>query len=113
MSFLGKSDDKNVRLSNAHKYVETLVFNKKDDLDIAIAERINSRIIKDIQYQYAETSNSCTYSVMIIYDTWAEKARNEKENQKQKDYKGDQLLNVKNFLKKFQIRNLGITKLEL
>ena len=27
--------------------------------------------------------------------------------------KGDQLWNVKNFLKKFQIRNLGITKLEL
>lgn len=83
MSFLGKSEDKNVRLSNAHKYVETLVFNKKDDLDIAIAERMNSRIIKDIQYQYAETSNSCTYSVMIIYDTWAEKARNEKENSKE------------------------------
>ena len=50
MSFLGKSDDKNVRLSNAHKYVETLVFNKKDDLDIARAERMNSRIIKDFQY---------------------------------------------------------------
>ena len=80
MSFLGKSDDKNIRLSNAHKYVETLVFNKKDDLDIAVAERIQTRSIKDIQYQYVETSNSCTYSVMIIYDTWAEKARNEKEN---------------------------------
>ena len=72
-------DDKNIRLSNAHKYVEPLVFNKKDDLDIAIAERMNSRIIRDIQYQYAETSNSCTYSVMIIYDTQAEKSRNEKE----------------------------------
>ena len=63
-----------------NKKIETLVFNKKDDLDIAIAERMNSRIIKDIQYQYVETSNSCTYSAMIIYDTWAEKARNEKEN---------------------------------
>ena len=83
MSFLGKSDDKNVRLSNAHKYVETLVFNKKDDLDIAVAERIQTRSIKDIQYQYVETSNSCTYSVMIIYDTWAEKTRNEKENSKE------------------------------
>lgn len=30
-----------------------------------------------------ETQNSCTYSVMIIYDTWAEKARNEKENSKE------------------------------
>ena len=77
---MSNSVDKNIRLSNAHKYVEPLVFNKKDDLDIAIAERMNSRIIRDIQYQYAETSNSCTYSVMIIYDTWAEKARNEKEN---------------------------------
>ena len=67
MSFLGKSDDKSVRLSNAHKYVETLVFNKKDDLDIAVAERIQTRSIKDMQYQYVETSNSCTYSVMIIY----------------------------------------------
>lgn len=76
-------DNKNIRLSNAHKYVETLVFNKKDDLDIAIAERMNSRIIKDIQYQYAETSNSFTYSVMIIYDTWAEKVRKEKENSKE------------------------------
>lgn len=59
-------DDKNIRLSNAHKYVETLVFNKKDDLDIAIAEHMNSRIIKDIQYQYAETSNFCTYSVLTL-----------------------------------------------
>lgn len=79
MSFLGKNEDKNVRLNNAHKYVETLVFNKKDDLDITIAERINTRIIRDIQYQYAETSNSCTYSVMIIYDTCAEEKRNEKD----------------------------------
>ena len=63
MSFLGKSDDKNIRLSNAHKYVETLVFNVK--------------LIS------CKTSNSCTYSVMIIYDTWAEKARNEKENSKE------------------------------
>lgn len=68
MSFLGKNKKENVRLSNAHKYVETLVFNNKDDLDITIAERITTRIIKDIQYQYAETQNSCTYSVMIIYD---------------------------------------------
>lgn len=83
MSFLGKSKKENVRLSNAHKYVETLVFNNKDDLDITIAERINARIIKDIQYQYAETQNSCTYSVMIIYDVWSEKAKNEKENSKE------------------------------
>ena len=36
---------------------------------------------KSIIYcQYTETSNFCTYSVMIIYDTWVEKAKNEKEN---------------------------------
>ena len=83
MGFFENKEETKTKLAEAHKYVKTIHVNSNKELDIAIADEMKTRIIKDIQYQYVETSNSCTYSVMIIYDTWAEKARNEKENSKE------------------------------
>lgn len=82
MGIFGKKDignSKESKLSNARKYVETLKFSNREDLDIAIAERIENRIVKEIQYQTVPYGNGGPeYSVMILYDIWAEKARNEK-----------------------------------
>lgn len=70
-------NSKESKLSNARKYVETLKFYNREDLDIAIAERIENRIVKEIQYQTVPYGNGePEYSAMILYDIWAEKARN-------------------------------------
>lgn len=87
--FLNKKNDKiDVELDNAHKYVETLFCKTKEELDKEIAKRIeNGRIIKSVDFEVVSSDtaleNCCAFSAMILYDTWAEKARNEKENSKE------------------------------
>ena len=80
-----KNDKKDMELDNAHKYVETLFCKTKEELDKEIAKRIeNGRIIKSVDFEVVSSDttleNCCAFSAMILYDTWAEKARNEKKN---------------------------------
>ena len=77
---------KDIELDNAHKYVETLFCKTKEELDKEIAKRIeNGRIIKSVDFEVVSSDTTLEklfvlFSAMILYDTWAEKARNEKEN---------------------------------
>ena len=87
MSFFKKNEEelkKEKELKEACKYVEIIKFEKMEDLNIELAERMKKRIIKEIQYQTVPGINGGSlYSAMILYDTWAEKAKNEKENSKE------------------------------
>lgn len=66
-------------LQEARKHVETIRATTREELDIEIANRMQNRIIKDIQYQAVSSpSGLVSYSAMIIYDAWAEKQREEK-----------------------------------
>ncbi len=85
-----KNDKKDMELDNAHKYVETLFCKTKEELDKEIAKRIeNGRIIKSVDFEVVSSDttleNCCAFSAMILYDAWAEKARNKKENSKEMD----------------------------
>lgn len=75
MGFFKDEQKKDKELENAHKYVETFNYSGIENLDKEIARRIEAgRIIKDIKIHGAGGR------VTILYDTWAEKGRNEKEN---------------------------------
>ncbi len=87
--FQNKKNNKiDVELDNAHKYVETLFCKTKEELDKEIAKRIeNGRIVKSVDFEVVSShttlENCCAFSAMILYDTWAEKVRKEKENSKE------------------------------
>lgn len=87
--FQNKKNNKiDVELDNAHKYVETLFCKTKEELDKEIAKRIeNGRIVKSVDFKVVSSDttleNCCAFSAMILYDTWAEKVRKEKENSKE------------------------------
>ena len=72
MGFFENKEETKTKLAEAHKHV-----NSNKELDIAIADEMKTRIIKDIKFHPTGTA------ITIIYDVWAEKARNEKENSKE------------------------------
>lgn len=82
MGFFGNNENKvNKELENARKYVETIfgTVSNREQFEIEIAKRIESgRIIKDIKFN----EDGGALSALIIYDSWAEKARAEKERAK-------------------------------
>lgn len=77
MGFFGNSEKKvNKELEEARIYVETIRVGSEEQLDIEIAKRIKSgRIIKDVKF----VRNGTLFNAMILYDPWAEKARDEKK----------------------------------
>ena len=78
MGFFKDEQKKDKELENARKYVETFNYSGIENLDKEIARRSEAgRIIKDIKI------HGTGGRVTILYDTWAEKARNEKENSKE------------------------------
>ena len=77
MGFFENKEETKTKLAEAHKYVKTIHVNSNKELDIAIADEMKTRIIKDIKFRPTGTA------ITIIYDVWAEKARNEKENSKE------------------------------
>ena len=77
MGFFENKEETKTKLAEAHKYVKTIHVNSNKELDIAIADEMKTRIIKDIKFHPTGTA------IAIIYDVWAEKARNEKENSKE------------------------------
>ena len=77
MGFFENKEETKTKLAEAHKYVKTIHVNSNKELDIAIADEMKTRIIKDIKFHTTGTA------ITIIYDVWAEKARNEKENSKE------------------------------
>lgn len=74
MGFFSSSNESN-NSTKENKYVETIKATSLELLDMEIAKRMETRIIKDIKFQV-----DGIFYAMIIYDAWAEKARNEKEN---------------------------------
>lgn len=77
MGFFENKEETKTKLAEAHKYVKTIHVNSNKELDIAIADEMKTRIIKDIKFHPTGTA------ITIIYDVWAEKARNEKESGKE------------------------------
>lgn len=67
MGFFGNKEESKTKLTEAHKYVKTIHVNSNDELDIAIANEMKTRIIKDIKFHPDGTA------ITIIYDIWAEK----------------------------------------
>ena len=76
MVFFSSSNESN-NSTKENKYVETIKATSLELLDMEITKRMETRIIKDIKFQV-----DGIFYAMIIYDTWAEKIRNEKENVK-------------------------------
>ncbi|BEO93147.1 hypothetical protein FNSP4_05670 [Fusobacterium nucleatum] len=74
MGFFSSSNESNNSMKE-NKYVETIKATSLELLDKEITKRMETRIIKDIKFQV-----DGIFYAMIIYDAWAEKARNEKEN---------------------------------
>ena len=77
MGFFSSSNESNNSMKE-NRYVETIKATSLELLDMEITKRMETRVIKDIKFQV-----DGIFYAMIIYDTWAEKARNEKENSKE------------------------------
>jgi len=77
MGFFSSSNESNNSMKE-NRYVETIKATSLELLDMEITKRMETRVIKDIKFQV-----DGIFYAMIIYDAWAEKIRNEKENVKE------------------------------
>ena len=64
MGFFENKEETKTKLAEAHKYVKTIHVNSNKELDIAIADEMKTRIIKDIKFH--PTGTAITLSLIHI-----------------------------------------------